>query len=272
MTLAAGWLLFPLVLGLLSLGSGLAVQSIAGIRLQAVLLVPVGFAALVVVSLFTTSNGTTGGMTVPAAIALAVAGFALSLPWRRPPVDPWPVVAAGGAFLGVGGPVLLSGRATFAGYITLDDTASWLGMADRLLEHGRNLVGLAPSSFEATLNYYWNQYGYPVGIFPPLGIGHVLIGTDSAWLFQPYIAFLAAMLALGLYGIVSHLVESSPLRALAAVVAAQPALLYGYAQWGGVKELGTSAMLALTVALLPTALEEARAREASSRSPCPCLR
>ena len=41
--------------------------------------------------------------------------------------------------------------------------------------------------------------------------------------------------------VASGLVESRPLRALAAVVAAQPALLYGYSQWGGVKELGTAA-------------------------------
>ena len=81
-------------------------------------------------------------------------------------------------------------------------------------------------------------------------------GRTAAWLFQPYLAFLAALLALGLYTVVAPLVESRPLRALAAFVAAQPALLYGYAQWGGVKELGAAAMLALTVALVPTALRD----------------
>ena len=92
------------------------------------------------------------------------------------------------------------------------------------------------------LDYYWVDYGYPVGAFPPLGIGHVLTGVDVAWLFQPYLCFLAAMLALGLYGLLSRLVESRPLRALSAFVAAQPALLYGYSLWGGVKELVTAAL------------------------------
>jgi hypothetical protein len=260
LSLATSWVVFPLVLGLLSLGTGLLVAQIGGTPVQGVLLLPLGFAGIVVVALFTTSLDATARLTAPAVIALAVAGFALS--WaERPRPDGWAAGAAVGAFLAVGAPVLASGAATFAGYITLDDTASWLGFTDRLLEHGRNLTGLPPSSFEAMLDYYWNQYGYPVGIFPPLGVGHVLLGTDAAWLFQPYIAFLAALLALGLYSVASGLVEPRPLRALAAFVAAQPALLYGYAQWGGVKELGTAAMLALTAALVPTALrDDARVR------------
>ena len=40
---------------------------------------------------------------------------------------------------------------TFTGYISLDDTATWLALTDRTLEEGRSLDGLAPSSYEATL-------------------------------------------------------------------------------------------------------------------------
>ena len=132
---------------------------------------------------------------------------------------------------------MLSGSATFAGYISLDDTATWLGFADRLLEHGRNTTGLPPSSYEAALQINLIQNGYPAGAFPPLGIVHQLLSTDSAWLFQPYIAFLGAMLALGLYGVTTRVIPQRPLRAFAAFVAAQSALLYGYSQWGGVKEM-----------------------------------
>ncbi len=35
----------------------------------------------------------------------------------------------------------------------------------------------------------------------PLGVGAKLLGTDVAWLMQPYIAFLAALLALGLWSL-----------------------------------------------------------------------
>src|SRR5712691_1998871 len=180
MSLVVPWLVFPLVLGLLSLGCGFLVECAGGIGIPSALLLPVGFAAILVVTLFTTSNDVTARLTTPLVIALAVAGLALSLPWRTRRFDSWALASAAGAYVVFGLPVLMSGTATFAGYIKLDDTSSWLGITDRLMEHGRNLAGLAPSTYQAMLDYYLHGYGYPVGAFPPLGIGHALVGTDSA--------------------------------------------------------------------------------------------
>jgi hypothetical protein len=265
MSLVVPWLLFPLILGLLSLGCGLLLEQAAGMRLRGSLLLPVGFAVIVVVGGLMTTNEITAPFTMPLTLALAVAGLALALPWRAKRVDGWAAVSGIGTYAVYAAPIVLSGTATFAGYIKLDDTASWLGITDRLMAHGRNLAGLPPSSYQAMLDYYLKSYGYPVGVFPPLGIGHSLLGEDSAWLFQPYLAFLAAMLALSLYGLAARLIESLPLRALGTFVAAQAALLYGYALWGGVKELAASAMLVLVAALTPTAL----AKTASPRTVLP---
>ncbi len=256
MSLVLSWLALPLVLGLLSLGCGLLVEQVAGLRVSRALLLPVGFSLIVVAGVITTSNGTTARLTTPVVLALAVAGLGLSLPWRLRRIDPWPAAAGVGAFLAFGAPVILSGHATFAGYISLDDTSTWLGFADRLLTSGRTLTGLGPSTYQAALDWYWNQNGYPTGVFPPLGIAHQLLGTDSAWLVQPYISFSAGMLALGLYGLLARLVASGRLRALAAFVAAQPALLYGYALWGGIKEVPAAALVVLVAALTPAALRE----------------
>jgi hypothetical protein len=264
-SLVVPWLVFPLVLGILSLGCGFLVECAAGVELPSALLLPVGFAAIVIVTLFTTSNDVTARLTTPLVIALTVAGLALSLPWRTRRFDRWALVSAGGVYVAFGLPVLGSGMATFAGYTKLDDTSSWLGITDRLMEHGRDLAGLAPSTYQAMLDYYLHAYGYPVGPFLPLGVGHSLVGTDSAWLFQPYLSFLAALLALGLYGLVRRVVESPRFRALTAVIAAQAALLYGYALWGGVKEIATAAMFVLVVALTPSVLQDA----ASQRSLLP---
>jgi hypothetical protein len=255
MSLAVSWLLFPLVLGLLSLGCGLLLERAAGLRLPRELLLPLGFAVMVVVSLFTTSSSRTAHLTTPVVVGLAVAGLALALPGRPGRSDGWAAASGAATYVVLGAPVILSGSATFAGYITLDDTSTWLAFTDRLLEHGRNLTGLAPSSYEATLYFNWNG-GYPAGAFPPLGVVHELVGTDSAWLFQPYVAFLGAMLALALYGLTAHVIESPPLRALSAFVAAQPALLYGYSLWGGVKEMASAALLALVAALTPLAVRQ----------------
>jgi hypothetical protein len=254
MSLLVPWLVFPLVLGLLSLGCGLLVERLAGSEVPRPLLLPLGFAVIVVAGALTTSNGATPRLTVPLVIALATSGLALRLPWRLRAFDAWALAVGVGVYLAFGAPVLMSGHATFAGYITLDDTSTWLGFADRLLTHGRTLSGLGPSTYQAVLDWYWNENGYPVGAYTPLGIGHVLTGVDSAWLVQPYISFAAALLGVGLYGLVQGLMPSPRMRAFAAFVAAQPALLYAYALWGGIKEIPATAVVVLVAALTPSAL------------------
>src|SRR5207237_1372206 len=82
-------------------------------------------------------------------------------------VDPWGAAAGLAAYLAYGAPTILSGRATFDGYIKLDDTATYLAMLDRIETHGHDLSGLAPSTYEATLHTSL-AFGYPVGSFAPL--------------------------------------------------------------------------------------------------------
>ena len=255
MSLAIAWLLFPLVLGLLSLGCGLLVERAAGYPVQRELVLPLGFAAIVVISLCTTATSATARLTTPIVVALAVVGLGLALPGRLRRADGWPAASAAAVYAAFGAPVFLSGTATFAGYIKLDDTATWLAFTDRLLDHGRNSAGLAPSTYEAAISLFFAG-GYPVGAFPPLGVVHELLGTDSAWIFQPYTAFLAAMLALGIFGLLARVVESRSLRAIAAFVAAQPALLFGYSLWGGVKEVAAAAIIVLIAALTPAVLQQ----------------
>ena len=128
-------------------------------------------------------------------------------------------------------------------------------MTDRVMEHARSLAGLAPSTYEATLATTI-AIGYPTGSLMPLGIGHQLLSYDIAWLFQPYLAFLAAMLGLSLYAVLERVIAPRGLRAAAAFLAAQPALLFGYGLWGGIKELSGAWLLALLAALLPWTLAE----------------
>jgi hypothetical protein len=215
---------------------------------------PAGLAVLILVAQFTTLTGATARLTGLAVAVLAAGGLLLSLR-RQEQADPWALAAALGVFAVFASPVVLSGEATFAGYIKLDDTATYFAMTDRVMEHGRSLAGLAPSTYQETLGTTL-AIGYPTGSLMPLGVGHQLLSYDLAWLFQPYLAFLAAMLALALYAILGRLVASPSLRAFAAFVAAQPALLFGYGLWGGVKELAGALLLALIAGLLPWTLDE----------------
>jgi hypothetical protein len=250
------WIGFPLALGAVALGCALVLERAAGRRVPGPLLLPVGLVAITVVASFTTWSGRTAELTVPLLVGLAVLGLGLGRHALRR-IDPYAAACALVAFVAVGAPVLASGEPTFTGYVKLDDTATFLALTDRVLEHGRELDGLAPSSYEATLAVNLAQ-GYPTGALLPLGAGARLVGTDAAWVFHPYLAFLAAMLALSLYALVAPVVPSRPWRAFVAALASQSALLYGFALWGGVKELYAAAALAMVAATVPLARDSAR--------------
>lgn len=256
MTLLLPWIGFPLALGAVALGCAFALQRAAGRRIPGPLLLPAGLVVISVVASFTTWSGRAAQLTVPVLAGLAALGFGLGVRELRR-VDPFAVGCAIVAFLAVGAPVLASGEPTFTGYVKLDDTATFLALTDRVLEHGRDLDGLEPSSYEATLAVNLAN-GYPTGALLPLGVGARLVGTDPAWVFQPYLAFLAAMLALALYALVGTMVHSRPWSAFVAALASQSALLYGFALWGGVKELYAAAALALVAATVPLVRTEAR--------------
>jgi hypothetical protein len=252
--LLLAWVAFPLALLALSLGCGRLVRRLApAVHLPDPLLVPVGFAVLVVLGGFLTATDATAELAVPVAVVVAVGGLALGGPPRPDRELAWPALCAALVFAVCAAPIVLSGEATFAGYVALDDTATWMAFTDRIMEHGRSLEGLPPSTYEATLDLNLAE-GYPVGAFMPLGIASALVGEDVAWTIQPYMAFLAALLALALYELAGSLVRSQPLRAIAAAIGAQAALLYGYYLWGGVKEVAAAALIATGAALVGTAI------------------
>jgi hypothetical protein len=250
------WIIFPALLLATCLGIGLLAEALSGRRMPGALLAPLGMASLTVVGLATTASDTTASWTAPLAALLAVAGFVAAATQRRSlRPDPWALLVAIAVFAAFAAPVVLSGEATFAGYIKLDDTATWFAITDRLMEHGRSLSGLPPSSYEATLDF--NLAGwYPVGAFIPFGVGAKLSGQELAWVFQPYLALLASLTALSLWQLGERARASAAVRAAAVFLAAQAALIFAYAMWGGIKELGTAALVGLLAALAPPLIED----------------
>jgi hypothetical protein len=248
MTQLACWVLLPLVLGVLSLGFGLLLERAAGLQLSEALLLPAGFALLIDVAELPTKVSSLAHLTTPLVVVVAVIGFVVGRPWRRrPKLGAWPLIAAVAVYLVYLAPVLGTGEPTFTGYIKLDDTSTWMAMIDRVLDQGHSLAGLAPSTYETTLHFYLNG-GDPAGALLPWGIGHQLVGQDVAWVFQPYLAFLGAMVALAVWPIASSVVRSRKACALVVFVAAQSALIYGYSLWGGIKEVAATVMVPLVVA------------------------
>ncbi len=244
MGVVGGWLLVPLVLALLVGGHGLLIERLSGISLPGPLLPGVGLASLIVVTGLLTITGGTARLAAPVAAAVAVAGVVCGRPWRRLSRRGalLTTAAAVAVFILLAAPSLLTGQASITGYLKLDDSATWLAITSHVIEHGRDLDGLAPSSHRRTLES-WLVGGYPVGSFLPLGAASRLIGQDPASSYQAVIAAYAAILALGMSGCFGPLIRSRRRAALIGVVAVQASTFYGYAQWGGIKEAAAAALL-----------------------------
>ena len=258
MTFVLAWVAFPIVLAGLGLGWGFVIEELSGIRLgSGALVIPVGLAGALVVGALLTTNATTARLAVGVVAVVAVGGLVRARITRSEwPVPVWSVYAAIGVLLVYGAPVLATGTTTFTGFIKLDDTSTWLGITDHLFRAGRSTAGLHASTFKLLLDTNLGTSAYPVGGFMLLGLGRGLVGVDLAWVYQPYLACAGAALAMCLYALSEPIVESARLRAVIAFVAAQPALLYGYGLWGGIKEMTAAFVLALVAALGVAALRE----------------
>ncbi len=252
------WAVFPLVLAAVGLGWGALVEWAGGERELGALSIPLGLAAAIVVAALLTSFDFSAQAAAPVVAAGAIAGLARA--WGRTRVPAPALIAAVGVVLIYGAPVILSGEATFLGYVRLDDTATWLGFVDQFFAHGRSLSSLSDSStYWLLLNTNLTASGYPSGAFMLPGIGHWITGIDAAWIFQPDLALCAGALALCCFELLAPVLASAWLRAFVAFIAAQSALLFGYAAWGGIKEVTAAFLLALGVAVGVRLLSRERA-------------
>ena len=263
MTFLLAVLVFPLLLAVLSLGTGLLVQRLAGVLVPALLLVPLGFAAIVGVSQVTTWSGATAPLTPVVLVVLAVAGVVVSrratlARWRaRRSGWWWGWSAAVAAYLTAAAPVILTGHVTFPGYLLDTTGAIQLMGAERLISEGHSFTvpgsgaGLALAGFFGT--------GYPSGGHTAFaGVGK-LVGVDFLWLYAPYLATLVGFAALVLAFLARRAGLERPAAALAGFLAAVPALVYAYLLQGSIKELALLPALLLLGALIVLARELAAA-------------
>lgn len=262
--LLLAWVAFPLVLALVGAGWGLLCGDLFGAPVDGALVVPLGIAAVIVGAGLLTVSSAVAPATVVVVAVVAVIGL-IRHHRRLLRLDPWAVGMAILVLLAFGAPVILSGQATFAGYQRLDDTATWLSIVDRVIGHGRSLAGLAPSTYQLNLHAYLYGMGYPLGSFLPWGVGRALVGVDAAWVFQPYLSFCGMLVGLVVYWMGARLIPARWLRALVAFVAGQPALLYGYSQWGGIKELCAAFLVVLLAAVASRAMIPRRPAQAEGR-------
>ena len=262
MDLLAAWLLYPLALALLCLGLGLLAGRLAGWRFSAVLLLPAGAVTLVALARLLTEEAATAQFALPVIALLALGGLALERDrLRRLRPEPWIALATLGVFAVFAAPIVLSGEPTFAGYLALPDTAHQMTLADLVAQHGFDYSALEDGSYRRSSIGYVDS-AYPVAGQAALGVTAPLGLLDLAWLYQPFLTFMAAMTALALAAIVAPLLRHRWQVAVAAFVAAQPALVVGFALQGSIKELTLVAVVTTAVALLALAIRERQSARA----------
>src|SRR3954447_6586928 len=256
------WLLVPALLCVLSMGCGLLVAWAAertgaprGEPFPGVLILPIGFAAVVVTASLVTTWKATAPLAGVAPLAVALAGLVAGRRrlggWTRASLARglWPGIAGAVAFAAVGAPVVLTGRAGFTGFAKITDLAHQISFVEWLRTEGRTAIAAGNSSFQEIVDKLVSS-SYPGGtqsVVASMGdLGHV----DVMWAYQPVLAFIAAMLGLTLYVVLRRAIPSRPVRAIAAGVAAQPSILYAYALAGGVTEVSGAAASVLVAAIL----------------------
>src|SRR5262245_6636255 len=166
------------------------------------------------------STDATADLTIPVIVALAA--FGLWMAWSYDlwsgPLPGWGIVAGLGAYLVFAAPVLFSGEPTWAGYIKLDDSATWRALTDHAFEFGHRTSGFPQSTWEALIAVNAGN-GYPVGSFVPMELMHRVTGQDLAWVLQPSMAAMAAVLTLMLSHVVRTVISGARASAAVAFIA-----------------------------------------------------
>ena len=260
--LLIAWVVAPLVLIALCLGAGLLTNVLVGSPRLGLLTAPIGAAVLIVVATIVTLTSALAPFAVWLMAALAAAGW---ITWfvrgrgRTLRASTAAVVGALVTFAAFAAPVVMSGEATWAGWLKLDDGASWLAFTDYVLTAGHTVPQPMTSTYDALINVnfasdVWGWFGYPRGAFPLLGAMSGLSGVDAAWLLQPYMAVMAALLSIVVFWMLSRLLGRGWLTAVAAATSSLAATYYAYSLWGGVKEVLLALLLAVLCASAALAL------------------
>ena len=116
LSLAAAWVLFPIVLLAVAAGLGLALDRLVGRNLPGPLLLPLGTASAIAIARLVTSADATAELALPALIAGAVAGLVVGRGRIRALLEErHALIAAAAVFLVIGAPAYLTLEPTFVG-------------------------------------------------------------------------------------------------------------------------------------------------------------
>jgi hypothetical protein len=247
----------PILVWVVCLGCGLALERVLRVRLSNALLAPLGLCVAFVLIM---PGYTLGAGDAPAIALLAlatVAGLALAQGGLRSRLNPgWAGAAGLAAYVIFTLPVIAHGHWTWSGYDFVNDSGFEMLLANHIKGFG-TVLGRLPESSERQFLVQYLGNGYPLATQALLGTFSGVIDTSVAILYQPYISSLAALGAMALASIGERRLGGWR-AALVGLVAICANLTYQYALQGGIKEIGLLATICAAVALACAAIEIAR--------------
>jgi hypothetical protein len=254
------WVAYPLLALAVSFGCGLVVERIGGWRMPGVIVAGVGLCVVIVVAYLVTESTLLAPWTPWVVLALALIGYALSVPRLRAlRPDWWQVVLGLVLFAVYAAPIVTSGHPTFSAYNIDGDPAFHFLDTLQLLAHGhRPLADLPnPGPYVSQLGDGYVATDYPFGADLAAGVFAVLTGTQLTWIYAPFIALVMTFGGLTIDELLRDVVRPRALRALCAFVAAQAGLAYSFALISSIKELATTWAITLVVVLVVALLRRA---------------
>lgn len=242
------WLLAPALLVLTSYGLGLLLSLTIRKRLTFALAAPMGFLLIVILGSLFTMNASTVPYAAISIEILAVLGFFATAIWFRSYfLFDWPSGLAGICVYFLSGlPVIAYGHPSWAGWVQLDDTASWFAITNRLMTVGQTGINVINSTYERLIQLIFgtttgsiapDNFSYPLGSFLPFGIMSKLTGIERAWLFQPYLALAAGMSAMVLVVIARERISKKWISFVVGTISLLASTIFSYEMWGGIKEI-----------------------------------
>ncbi len=247
----------PLVMWVVCLGCGLALERVLRVRLHNALLLPLGLCVAIVLIFPGYAAGAGDGLALVLLLGVVLAGLVFAKDGLRGRINPgWPGVAGLAVYVLYMLPVIAYGHWTWSGYDFVNDTAFEMLFASHIKGYGLTLGGIPKSTGREVLEVYLGT-AYPLGAQSLLGTLSALTHTEAAVLYQGFIASLAALAAVALATLARGLL-SARAAALAGFAAVAANLTYQYALQGGIKEIGLLATLCAGLALGREALSLAR--------------
>jgi hypothetical protein len=244
----------PVVVWVVCLGCGLALERLLRVRLANALLLPLGLCVALALIYPGYAAGAGDALAIALLVTVTLAGLVLAKDGVRARLNPgWPGLAGGAAYVLYMLPVIAYGHWTWSGYDFVNDSGFEMLLASHIKGYGLTLGNIPLTSEQQFLMSYLNS-GYPLGTQSLLGTLSGLTGTDVAVLYQGFIATLAALGAVALATVTRGLLDARR-AALVGFAAIAANLTYQYALQGNIKEIGLLATLCAGLALGRAAIE-----------------